>query len=262
MNKKLNFKFITAGKALKLSFILFALFALPSCKISNFLRPNIMLKTPSKYNFNNFDSTLTSEFKVSAGDVLQISISPNDGFNRINFNADNRDDSRAFTNCVVDNNGNVKLPLVGIVNVEGKTLRGLEKDVEEIYKNYYVKPFVTITTSSKRFVIFQGGATSKSVKIEDDNLTLFEALALGGGVVNDGKAYNIKLIRVVNGKTCVYKIDLSTIEGLSMGQKRVLPNDVIYIEPRLRLVSRALGEITTILSIVTTTLLAINLFRQ
>ncbi|MFN5183049.1 MAG: hypothetical protein ACK5D5_08510, partial [Bacteroidota bacterium] len=98
MNKKLNFKFITAGKALKLSFILFALFALPSCKISNFLRPNIMLKTPSKYNFNNFDSTLTSEFKVSDGDVLQISIYPNDGFNRINVNEDNAKSANRMKN--------------------------------------------------------------------------------------------------------------------------------------------------------------------
>ena len=223
-----------------------------------------MLKAPRNFKFDTLTDKYTSiEYKISPGDVLKISISPNDGFNKINYVADNGSQiSKDYLDCIVDAKGKIKLPLIGLIEVNGKTIRDFEIELESIYKNYYVKPFVTITTSSKRFVVLQAGGISKSVKLEDDNLTLFEALAMGGGVLGDGKAYNIKLVRNYGGKIYVFKIDLSTIDGIAMGQKRVLPNDVIYIEPRLRLASRALGEAAAFLSIISTTLLVINLFRQ
>ena len=224
-----------------------------------------MLKTPRNFKFDTLSDQLTNlDYKISKGDILRISISPNDGFNRINFIAENNNQSlKDYIECVVDQEGKVKLPLVGLMSVTGKSLRELEVEIESLYQNYYVKPFVNIVTMSKRFIVFQaGGVNSRSVKLEDDNLTLFEALAMAGGVVGDGKAYNIKLIRNYNGKTYIFKINLSTIDGIAMGQKRVLPNDVIYIEPRLRLASRAIGEVSTFLSVISTTLLVINLFRQ
>ncbi|MFN6036969.1 MAG: polysaccharide biosynthesis/export family protein, partial [Bacteroidota bacterium] len=200
---------------------------------------------------------------IAIGDVLNISVSPNDGFNKINLIAENNNQAvKDHITCVVDQQGKLKLPLIGLLKVNGKTPRELETELESLFQNYYVKPFVTVTSSSKRFVIIQGVGTSRVIKIDDDNFTLYEALASAQGIVNDGKAYNIKLIRNIEGKNYIFKFDLSAIEGAQIGQTRVLPNDVIYVEPRLRLVSRALSEATAFLSILSTTLLVFNLVRQ
>ncbi|MBK6834533.1 MAG: hypothetical protein IPG89_09750 [Bacteroidetes bacterium] len=55
--------------------------------------------------------------------------------------------------------------------------------------------------------------------MEYNNTTVFEAIALAGGISQDGKAYRIKLIRRVtpNSNPIVYLIDLSKIEGIAPG---------------------------------------------
>lgn len=249
---------------LRFSFAILILISLSSCKISNFLRPNVMLKTPRDFKFDTLTDKLSNlDYKIAIGDVLNISVSPNDGFNKINLIAENNNQAvKDHITCVVDQQGKLKLPLIGLLKVNGKTPRELETELESLFQNYYVKPFVTVTSSSKRFVIIQGVGTSRVIKIDDDNFTLYEALASAQGIVNDGKAYNIKLIRNIEGKNYIFKFDLSAIEGAQIGQTRVLPNDVIYVEPRLRLVSRALSEATAFLSILSTTLLVFNLVRQ
>jgi polysaccharide export outer membrane protein len=223
-----------------------------------------MLKTPRDFKFDTLTDKLSNlDYKIAIGDVLNISVSPNDGFNKINLIAENNNQAvKDHITCVVDQQGKLKLPLIGLLKVNGKTPRELETELESLFQNYYVKPFVTVTSSSKRFVIIQGVGTSRVIKIDDDNFTLYEALASAQGIVNDGKAYNIKLIRNIEGKNYIFKFDLSAIEGAQIGQTRVLPNDVIYVEPRLRLVSRALSEATAFLSILSTTLLVFNLVRQ
>ena len=249
---------------LRIGIAFFIIISLSSCKISNFLRPNVMLKAPKDFKFDTLTGKLSElDYKISVGDVLNISISPNDGFNKINLVAENSNQAiKDHLTCVVDQQGKLKLPLIGLLQVNGKTTRELETELESLFQNYYVKPFVTVATTSKRFVIIQGVGISRVVKIDDDNLTLFEALASAQGIVNDGKAYNIKLIRNIEGKNYIFKFDLSSIEGAKIGQTRVLPNDVIYVEPRLRLVSRAISEVSAFLSILSTTLLVINLVRQ
>ncbi|HTA62245.1 MAG TPA: polysaccharide export protein EpsE, partial [Bacteroidia bacterium] len=58
-----------------------------------------------------------------------------------------------------------------------------------------------------------------------------------------------KLVRNAKPKPLVYLIDLSTINGLKAGNTVVQANDVIYVEPRPRFISRAIGELAPYLSV-------------
>ena len=56
----------------------------------------------------------------------------------------------------------------------------------------------------------------------------------------------------------VYEFDLSTIEGLKYANMLVRTEDIIYVEPRKRVVTNVLREITPFVSLLTTVLLTIT----
>ncbi len=90
-----------------------------------------------------------------------------------------------------------------------------------------------------------------------------EALALAGGISEDGKAYKIKLIRNTPGKKPeVYLMDLSKISGLSAANTQVQAYDIIYVEPRYRPIRTISNEIAPALTLLTTGIILFSLFSR
>jgi hypothetical protein len=56
-------------------------------------------------------------------------------------------------------------------------------------------------------------------------------------------------------------MDLSKIEGIAVGNTVVLAHDIIYVEPRYRLARTLVGEITPIISLISSTFLLYTLAR-
>ena len=85
---------------------------------------------------------------------------------------------------------------------------------------------------------------------------------MAGGIRDEGRANSIKLMRKTNkGKREIYKIDLSTIDGLKNAQMIVQSNDYIYVDFKPRIASSFLTEITPWLSVMSTALLTYSIFR-
>jgi polysaccharide export outer membrane protein len=83
---------------------------------------------------------------------------------------------------------------------------------------------------------------------------LLEVIATAGGLTNDARANSIKLIRKNKNKREIYKIDLSTINGLKQAEMIVQSNDYIYVDVKPRLASSFLTEVAPWLSVLTTSL--------
>ena len=93
-----------------------------------------------------------------------------------------------------------------------------------------------------------------------DKLTIYEALALGGGLTRYGNRKNIILIRQEGDRIMHHKLNLSDSKIASKDYYYILPNDVIVVEP-LNSISSSYSNITytTILSSIST-LIAVLLF--
>ncbi|MGQ0829020.1 MAG: polysaccharide biosynthesis/export family protein [Bacteroidota bacterium] len=222
------------------------------------LNPNIMLKTGKDYKYaTNPDSTKVSEYKISSNDILQFSIYSNDGFKLVDLTSlENTRIRRIEGNIdyLVELDGNVKLPVLGRKKLSGLTIREAELLLEESYSAFYIKPFVVMEVTNRRVIIFPGSAgDARVIPLRYNNMTLMEALAQAGGIANDGKAKQVKLIRQNNDKNDVYLIDLSKIEGIKYGTMVLQANDIIYVESRRRYTSRLLQEIVPIVSLISTT---------
>jgi polysaccharide export outer membrane protein len=82
-----------------------------------------------------------------------------------------------------------------------------------------------------------------------------EAIAQAGGITERGKANSVNLIRRENGERQIYKIDLSTVDGLRYVDMVVQANDYIYIEPNPDVTKEVIKEVAPILSILSSALI-------
>jgi polysaccharide export outer membrane protein len=144
------------------------------------------------------------------------------------------------------------------------SIREATEYLEQIYSDYYVKPFVYINVTNKRVIVFPGnGGAAKVLYLTNNNTTVIEALALTGGIAEDGKAYKVKLIRNQdNVKPKVYLMDLSKIDGIAVGNTVVMAHDIIYVEPRYRFARTLVSEITPIVSLISSTFLLYTLVSR
>jgi polysaccharide export outer membrane protein len=158
--------------------------------------------------------------------------------------------------------GAINLPIINRVNLNGLTIREAEFFLEEKYGEIFIDPFILLQVANRRVTIFPGnGGDGVVITLENNNIKLLEALALAGGIADQGRAKRIKLIRGDLVDPEVYLIDLSTIYGLSQANIILQANDIIYVEPIGVTTRQILSEISPILGFLTS-ILTLYLLRD
>ena len=161
---------------------------------------------------------------------------------------------------LVRQDGTSNLPVLGIISVAEKTIVQLEEEIRLLLSENYINPFVQIRVTNQRVIIFPGKGDAQVVGISNANTSLLEAIALAGGIRDEGRANSIKLMRKTKtGEREIYNIDLSTIDGLNHAQMIVQSNDYIYVDFKPRFASAFLTEVTPWLSLLTTALLTYSI---
>ena len=234
-----------------------------SCKV---MRSNLMLKTPKDYAYDELiDSLARQDYKIAPNDEVFYFVYTNDGFQLINLTQQVSQQGRAQINAIVESDGFIKMPGIGRVQVAGMTIKELQYFLEEKYSEYYVKPYVEVRVGNKRVIVFPGnGGAAKVLPLNNNNTTVMEAIASAGGIMEDGKAYKVKLIRNdpdPKVKPKVYLMDLSRIEGLTLANSKVQANDIIYVEPRYKPLATFNKEILPLVTTITGIILLVQLFR-
>lgn len=253
--------------------VLCALF-LQGCRSLN---PSIMLRTGKGYKFADFPTSQPVEYKLAPNDHLSFQIFSNDGFKLIDVTTISEGGGAGGGGGAaqgymmpgggiqykVEFDGTVKMPLLGHIALQGMTVRQAETFLEEKFASFYNKPFVLLEVTNRKVTIFPGSeGAARVVALKNENTTLLEGLAEAGGISNSGKAYKIKLIRGNLKDPLVYLIDLSTIEGMKQANLVLQANDIIYVEPTLRIDRDIIAEIMPYFTFITTTILFIQLIKR
>ncbi|MCF8463622.1 MAG: polysaccharide biosynthesis/export family protein [Flavobacteriales bacterium] len=222
-----------------------------------------MLRTGKDYPYAAFPEIQDKEYRLAPDDRIAVRMFTNDGSGLINVAAGSNVMVGGGTtlDIKIESDGFSKLPLFGRIYLEGLTIRQAEMLIEDKFSEFYNNPFVLLEVSNKRVMIFAGSNTSV-VTLHNDNTTLFEVLAMTGGVPEDGKADRIKLIRGELKNPEVYLIDLSTLSGMQNANLVLQANDIIYIETRKGHVRKIMLEIAPYLAILTTITSTIAIVTQ
>lgn len=202
------------------------LLAVTSCN-----NPAIMFKSKRNYPYAEIDKIKQeTEYKVGINDDISIQMSSNKG--AILLERGGAGSTTSFK-ATVDFDGTIKMPLLGRVKVQGLSMRDCELLFEELYKQFYVEPYVKVQIESKRVFIFPGsGGNASVVNLRYNNTTLLEVLATIGGLQGLARAHRIKLIRGDFNNPQVYLIDLSRLKNLKDGGIVMQGNDIVYIDSR------------------------------
>lgn len=238
---------------------IFLLVSFSSCKL---LRPSEMLTVEDGYKYSEF-KTPEKEYKIAPYDKLNLIVTTNEGFQLIGMgsgaqnNTANQNTSLSFP---VEYDGQIKLPILGRLNIAGLTLREAEKLLEEKYAKFYKEPFVIISISNRKVYVFKSGGTiANTVEITSDNFTLIDAVAKTGGLSENSKAYRIRLIRGdINNNPQVFLYNIFKLKDLQNVNILLEANDIIYVESRPRYVRKVLDEISPYLSLISAVLLVVG----
>jgi len=162
---------------------------------------------------------------------------------------------------LVDYMGNIEFPVLGTIKVAGSTRTQLTSMLTERIKEYADAPLVNVRLSNFTITVLGEVSNPGTFTIEDEEITIAEALGLANDLTIFGKRQNVRLIRDVNGKKKFANIDLTSINTLNSPLYYLQQNDVIYVEPnkaKIRsstynqnngVLISAIGTLTTILAI-------------
>lgn len=250
-------------KSIHYLFFLCAIVMITGCRIIN---SSLMFNTDKSFKFDSIPpKAKIPEYKLAPNDFISFHIYTNDGFKLIDlttFELGDRVTLGTSLQYLIDLEGYVKLPILGRVKIEGKSVRETEIFLEEQYSKYYNKPFILVTVANKRVYVFPGAASAaKIIPLVNINTTLIEALTQAGGLAVTGKAYKVKIIRGDLEKPQVFCVDLSTIEGTRYAGMVLQNNDIIYVEPRAQIAKNIIAEAAPYVSLVASVLLVLRVLN-
>lgn len=239
----------------------------------------IYLQTNEENPEKMLKAVLSPEYRLQTNDIITINIKAIDPelvaiFNPVIINqaaANNmrRDQDTYFDGFTLDSRGNIRIPIIGEINVMGYTLDEvrlkIEKELLDKYFNKEANIFVTVKMAGLRFTINGEIAQPGTKVIFQDRVNVLEAVANSGDILLTGDRKNVTIIRQYPYGTEMHDLDLTDRRVIESPYFYLQPNDYIYIKPLPqkswgtgKTGIESLSTIVTLLSLATTTYLLLT----
>lgn len=134
----------------------------------------------------------------------------------------------------IDNDGYIDFPVLGKTHVAGKSRTEIAELIKgDLIKNEYVNDPVVTVEFSNLYVSVLGEVNHPGrFFIENDRITLLDALSMAGDLTIYGQRENVTVIREEAGKKTIYKVDLTKTKKIYSSPAYYLQQkDVIYVTP-------------------------------
>ena len=218
-------------------------------------------------------ASILKPYRLQNNDIINVSINALDGELVKMFQISESDltseQSLYFKGYNVDDHGNIRIPVLGEINVLGFTTDEVRLKVEKLLLDNYFKNqaqiFVTVKLSGFRYTINGevGSTGTKTLFVE--RLNILEAIANAGDITITGDRKDVKVIRQFPQGTETFSIDLTNQNAMNSPCYFLQPNDYIYVKPLKQKTwgtgktgIESIGTIVTLLSLATTTFLLLT----
>lgn len=155
---------------------------------------------------------------------------------------------------LVDQNGDLELPVLGTIHAAGLTRLGLQEKVKNllIAGGYISDPFVYVRFRNYK-IFFLGANGGKAITVQNERCTFLEALALSGDMNIFTNRDKILVMREVDGKMVSRYLDPRSSKVFDDPFFMLQQNDFIITQNTgYRNFQQSYGQFGTIMSIVTT----------
>ena len=187
----------------------------------------------------NFElPTDTTVYRIKAGDRLKIRnlnsitsiFSENAGIS-VAGGQPQGGANATFFEAMVDKNGQIALPRVGRVKIAGLTRLEATHEIEHRYEGSITNPIFETEITNLRIKVL-GGVNKQGVFVlENEKITLGEALALAGGIDFAVADKNIKLIRPREGIQEEINYNIRDLSNPKISNILIGDGDYIFVPP-------------------------------
>lgn len=169
-----------------------------------------------------------------------------------------------FTGYSVDDHGNIRLPILGEINVLGYTTDEVRIKIEKMLHEQYFKEeagiFTVVKLAGFRYTINGEVGNTGTKVLYQDKVNIMEAIANSGDITITGDRKDVKVIRRYPQGSETFSIDLTDSKAVNSPCFYLQPNDYIYVKPLKQKTwgtgktgLESLSTIITLLSLATTT---------
>lgn len=152
-------------------------------------------------------------------------------------------------NYLVDTNGDIMFPIIGKIHAAGLTKSVLHDYINSKIYPRYIKEEPIISIRYANFKVSVLGEVNRPgvCPIDNEKVSIFEAISLAGDLTIYGKRDNVLLIRETNGKRETVRIDLRDRRLIDSPYYYLQQNDILYIQPnKPKSRSSALSSVETL----------------
>ena len=225
---------------------------------------------------NTVAAVESKPYRLQVNDVLSINIKAIDPklvsiFNTTeSSSATGKSESGLyFDGFTVDDHGNIRMPILGEINVIGYTLEEvrviIEKKLLEEYFKSEANIFVTVKLAGFRYTINGEGGRPGTKTLFQAHVNVLEAVANAGDITTVGNRKAVMIIRQTPTGVQMNEIDLTDANVMKSPYYYLQPNDYIYVKPLKQKTwgtgqtgIQSIGTIITLLSLATTVYLIIK----
>jgi polysaccharide export outer membrane protein len=225
---------------ISLSYLWIGVFVLLTSCVSN--QDMVYLQKKEGQNVNPSITAIYSKpYRLQTNDVLSVTIKAIDPKLVTIFSPSNQaevgksESALYFDGFKVDDHGNIRMPVLGEINVIGFTVEEVRDKIEkELLANYFNKEanlFVTVKMAGFKYTI-TGEVGGKGTKVLfQDRVNIMEAIANSGDITALGNRKDVIIIRQLPTGTEMYSVDLTDISVMNSPYYYLQPNDFIYVKP-------------------------------
>ena len=179
---------------------------------------------------------------ISPNDILDIYVTSTSPEASKYFNySENPESSAGMMNgYLVDERGVIQIPFIGSVKVSGLSTANARDTVAAKLAKYLVSPSVKLSIRNFKVTVLGEVMRPGIYTVQNEKMTLPEALALCGDFTIFSKRDILTVIRDSAGYKTYNKIDMTTRDVFSSEFYTLHTNDIVYVEPSKK--KRAQGE--------------------
>lgn len=194
------------------------------------------------YNVTIASSVSTLEPVIQKNDLLSISVTsllpaateifnaPND--NRISSGTSTGNNNNA-AGYLVNQDGSIQFPILGKIKAAGLNKKEFGDNLAKslVDKKLLLEPIVTVRYLNFKVTVLGEVAHPTVVNVQNEKITLLEALGLAGDVTIYGKRDNVRVIREEEGQKIIKAFNLNSAEIFTSPYYYLKSNDIVYVEP-------------------------------
>lgn len=199
------------------------------------------LQAPKNFIPKYQDSVSYVDYRLKESDRLFIQVYSTDDKTNALFNGAGNVGMQmmtgnSFSNAsdlytyLVDKNGNIKFPLVGEIQVKGKSIRETKVIIEDAIKPILKLNSVDVRLIGRSFSIIGAGKSSR-IQFSKEKVNIFEALALIGDVSFYTDRSKIRILRQTPNGTQIKTFDIRSVDIINSEFYYLEPDDVIFLQP-------------------------------